>query len=154
MEKRLLEELAENLALGSLLNDVKQRFGSYELVDHFTQGEFHHDVLVKVASAGPSLPGPYLVIATNCNGGVKEVLCFSEAPTASALWHWRCPDVAEFSGDLPPLRDRAITTHWFEPCDLLRPDARSELKPEFRQRQEGGGWEMVPGACGTKKTPA
>ena len=36
---------------------------------------------------------------------------------------------------------RAQTVHWFDPCELLADDARSELRPEFRRRQRGGGWE-------------
>ena len=36
---------------------------------------------------------------------------------------------------------RATTEHWFDPCDLLRGDARSELREEYRRRQKGGGWE-------------
>jgi hypothetical protein len=45
----------------------------------------------------------------------------------------------------------ARTVHWFEPCALLGPDARSELRPEFRERQEGGGWQ--PKGCGVKNRP-
>ena len=41
-----------------------------------------------------------LVVATNCNGGVKEVLCFRDAPDRWALWHHRCPNVADFAGEL------------------------------------------------------
>jgi hypothetical protein len=29
------------------------------------------------------------VVATNCNAGVKELLCFAEIPDRDALWHWR-----------------------------------------------------------------
>ena len=54
-------------------------------------------------------------------------------------------DVADFSGELPPVLARAITEHWFDPCELLRSDARSELRPEHRRRQHGGGWEHVDG---------
>jgi hypothetical protein len=150
-DKSFVQELAESLALGSLLDVLKRRFGSYELIEHFTQGEFHHDVVIKLERPEPVLRGAYLVIATNCNGGVKEVLSFGEVPDASALWHWRCPASPEFTGELPHLLERAVTSHWFDPCDLLRPDARSELRPEFRQRQAGGGWEMVPSACVRKR---
>jgi len=31
-------------------------------------------------------------------------------------------------------------------------DARSELREEFRQRQNGGGWEMRPAACGVPRS--
>jgi len=130
-----LEQLAENLNLGSLLGSI----GSYELLAHWTQGEFHHDVVISVADAS-ELPAHILVVSTNCNGGVKEILAFDEAPDRWALWHHRCPDNPEFSGDLPALRGSARTTHWFDPCELLAEDARSELKAEFRSRQRGGGW--------------
>ena len=44
---------------------------------------------------------------------------------------------------LPPMMGLARTLHYFDPCELLRPDARSELRPEHRRRQRGGGWEKV-----------
>ncbi len=130
--------------LGSLLEQVRSRFGSYELVDHWQQGEFHHDVVLRVPGAAAALGGGALVVATNCNGGVKEVLAFAEVPSASALWHWRCPDNPDFSGRLPQLLGAATTEHWFDPCELLTEDARSELRAEFRQRQCGGGWRPRP----------
>ena len=68
----------------------------------------------------------------------------------AALWHFRCPQSAEFSGELPPIRARVTTPHWFDPCEILRPDARRELKEEFRERQTGGGWQMLGSACGTR----
>ncbi len=95
-----------------------------------------------------------LVVATNCNGGVKEVLCFADVPDRSALWHDRCPDVAGFAGELGPVLARSVTEHWFDPCELLRPDARSELRPEHRRQQLGGGWERVAEAgpaCGPRR---
>ncbi len=146
-----VDGLARNLALGSLLNDLRDNLGGYEILDHWQQGEFHHDLLLRV-DPRQQLPGPVLVVATNCNGGVKEVICFATAPERGALWHHRCPDIPEFRGDLPPVLARAQTIHWFDPCDLLRPDARSEYRPEFRERQEGGGW--VSKGCGVKKDVA
>lgn len=145
----LLQELADHLVLGALLDDVRARHGGYELVDHWQQGEFHHDVVVRLPDAR------VLVIATNCNGGVKEVLAFESVPDRWALWHWRCPHVADFSGELPRMLGRAITPHWFDPCELLRPDARSELREEHRERQQGGGWRMAdaPRACGPARKP-
>src|SRR3954449_5275336 len=134
------EELARNLGLGSLLDDVRARLGGYQIVDHWQQGEFHHDLVLRVNPA-QQLPGPILVVATNCNGGVKEVLCFGQIPDRYALWHRRCPDNAEFSGELPELLASSKTLHWFDPCDLLKPDARSEYRAEFRERQAGGGWK-------------
>lgn len=133
--------LADTLVLGALLDEVRDRFGRYELVDHWKQGEFHHDVVVRVPD------GRVFVVATNCNGGVKEVIAFAAVPERSALWHWRCPTSAEFAGQLPNVLEREITAHFFDPCDLLVADARSELREEFRERQAGGGWQM----CGTKK---
>ncbi len=125
----MVDDLAKAMVLGALL----EKLGGYELVDHWTQGEFHHDVVVRAH-------GRVYVIATNCNGGVKEVLAFDELPDRWALWRHRCPTNPEFSGVLPPIRARAITDHWFDPCALLVEDARSELLPEHRKRQRGGGW--------------
>jgi hypothetical protein len=84
------------------------------------------------------------VIATNCNGGVKELLCLESVPARGALWHRRCPESPEFSGDLPPVLASVRTVHWFDPCQLLEPDARSEYKEEARRRQPGGGWLLKP----------
>jgi hypothetical protein len=141
---RTLSSLARHLVLGALLEDVSKRYRSYELVAHWVQGEFHHDVILKLPEdARAELGGRFLVVATNCNGGVKEIICFAELPDRSALWHHRCPDIPEFSGVLPPILGRETTVHWFDPCELLTPDARSELRPEFRQRQAGGGWQQV-----------
>jgi hypothetical protein len=137
--------------LGSLLDEVQRRFGGYDLIAHWTQGEFHHDVVLRLPeSASSVLPGRVLVVATNCNGGVKEILAFSDVPDRRALWHHRCPRIPEFGGVLGPILRRAVTEHWFDPCELLAASARSELRPEFRRRQQGGGWEQVPaeGTCG------
>jgi hypothetical protein len=139
-EHPIVRELANTLILGALLARVRERWGRYELLDHWQQGEFHHDVIVKVPGSASALPGRVLVVATNCNGGVKEVLCFDEVPDRLALWHWRCPNNPEFSGRAPELLAAATTTHWFDPCELLLPEARSEYKAEFRERQCGGGW--------------
>jgi hypothetical protein len=152
----MIERLAGRLALGSLLRELRQSCGGYDVVEHWQQGEFHHDVVLKVGELA-GLPGPILVVATNCNGGVKEVLCFDEPPTRGALWHHRCPQSPEFSGTLPPLLGSARTVHWFDPAELLGPDARSEFRPEFRERQPGGGWQpKVSGgaaACTAERSP-
>jgi hypothetical protein len=136
----LLRDLADTMVLGSLLERVRTQLGAYELVDHWQQGEFHHDVVLRVESKG-LLPGDFLIVATNCNGGVKEVLCFAELPERMGLWRLRCPDNLEFVGEMPNTLGRAVTPHWFDPCELLTPDARSELREEFRERQCGGGWQ-------------
>jgi hypothetical protein len=135
-----LELLAAEGALGALLDCVRNDWGGYDLLGHHQQGEFHHDIFVRVPNAVPRLPGEYLVISTNCNGGVKELLCFAERAEPSALWHQRCPGNAEFCGELPPLLACSRTEHWFDPCELLASDARSELRAAHRQRQTGGGW--------------
>lgn len=138
----IARDLAKALMLGGLLEEVRRRFGAYELVDHWQQGEFHHDVVIRVPRTQTSLGASVLVVATNCNGGVKEVLAFEEVPQRQALWHWRCPDNPEFSGALPEPIAAATTEHWFNPCELLLPDARSEYQEAFRERQCGGGWMM------------
>jgi hypothetical protein len=139
----LVGELAQALVLGELLRLVRARFGSYELVDHWQQGEFHHDVVIRVREDRRER---ILVVATNCNGGVKEVLSFEKVPDRLALWHARCPENPEFTGHLPSLLGRAATEHWFDPCELLAPNARSEYQPAFRVRQCGGGWMLKPPA--------
>jgi hypothetical protein len=140
-----LERLAHHSLLGSLLDELNRRLGGYRLLDHWQQGEFHHDVVLEVSHA---LPGPILVVATNCNSGVKELLSFAEIPNRSALWHYRCPGNPEFAGDLPPILAQIRTPHWFDPCELLLPTARSEIRPEFRERDTGGGWRMK--SCSAK----
>jgi hypothetical protein len=142
--KTTVDELARTLVLGAILDELRTRYGAFELLDHWTQGEFHHDLVVRVPEA-PDLPGRVVVVATNCNGGVKEVLCFAEPPTHAALWAMRCPGNPEFPGEPAKPLARSTTIHWFDPCELLAPDARSELLPEHRVRQEGGGW--VARAC-------
>ena len=145
-----LRSLADPRSLGELLELLRDDVGPFELLEPWTQGEFHHDVVVRVARADAErLPGDVLVVATNCNGGVKEVLCFAEVPSRDALWRWRCPESPDFAGVLPEMLGRAVTPHFFDPCELLAPDARSELKPEHRRRQRGGGWEPIV-ACASK----
>lgn len=143
--------LAETMSLSSILGELRSCVGSFEIVDHWQQGEFHHDTVIHFQEAGVSR---FLVVATNCNGGVKEVLLFPALPQRYALWHSRCPHVADFSGDLPELLARSTTFHWFDPCALLTEDARSELLPEHRVRQKGGGWEPAAGTsarCGVAR---
>ena len=135
-----LEPLAQYLGFGALLAELDRSFGPVEHLDHWTQGEFHHDIVLRLRRATPQLPGRVLIVATNCNGGVKELLCFADVPDRLALWHDRCPDNPEFAGAIPPVLASARTVHWFDPCNLLTPDARSELRPEHRERQTGGGW--------------
>jgi hypothetical protein len=142
-----VQRLANQLTLGGLLDELRRIASRYELLDHWQQGEFHHDTLLRVDAARAGLPGSILVVATNCNGGVKEVLCFAERPDRYALWHRRCPENPAFSGNLPELLASSRTQHWFDPCDLLKPDARSELRSEFREAQTGGGWKIK--SCGT-----
>lgn len=142
-----VQALAGTLVLGAHLDDLRARFGSFELLDHWTQGEFHHDVVIRVPES-KDLPGRVIVVATNCNGGVKEVLAFAEPPARAALWAMRCPGNPDFPTEPALPLARSTTLHWFDPCELLTKDARSELRPEHRVRQEGGGWVAVS-ACGT-----
>lgn len=141
-----LRRLADTLVLGALLEELSRSSGGFELLEHWTQGEFHHDVVLRVVHEGRAR---VLVVATNCNGGVKEVLALDDVPARWALWHWRCPHALDFTGEMPPILARATTQHHFDPCELLKQDARSELREEFRTRQPGGGWEMAsPKKCG------
>lgn len=139
MSNDAVERLARCLSLSDLLSTIAAGYGGYELLEHWKQGEFHHDVVVRV-TVTRDLPGPIVVVATNCNGGVKEVLVFDEVPDREALWYARCPDGEFEPVPLPSELGRARTLHWFDPCELLAANARSELRPEHRQRQRGGGW--------------
>lgn len=139
----VIDDLAKTLVLGALLEELRTRYGAFELLDHWTQGEFHHDVVVRVSGA-TDLPGPVLVVATNCNGGVKEVSCFAAVPERKALWALRCPENPAFDSKAAVPLARSTTIHWFDPCELLRADARSELRAEHRVQQDGGGWMCVP----------
>jgi hypothetical protein len=135
-----LEALSRCLVLGTLLEEIRRRWGAYELLGHWKQGEFHHDIVVRAPGAVADLGGDVIVVATNCNGGVKEVLSFTTVPDRHALWHSRCPENPEFPAGPLPLLGVVRTEHWFDPCALLLPDARSEYREEFRERQCGGGW--------------
>lgn len=141
-----VERLAERLSLGELLDTLKRGYGGWSLLHHWTRGELHHDLVLRVGERR-DLPGDVLVVSTNCNGGVKEVLCFDREPSHDALWHYRCPDVPGLAAaPLEGLLTGARTLHWFDPCELLVPEARSELQPEHGPRQRGGGWEPKPTA--------
>ena len=135
-----LDQLGESLVLGDLLTQLVKRYGSFELVAHWMQGEFHHDVVLRMPDEAVSAGAPpILVVATNCNAGVKELLAFDEVPARTALWDYRLGDC---SAESIGLRASARTLHWFDPRELLGENARSELKPEFRRRQSGGGWKL------------
>lgn len=141
MNEALLERLANTLSLKGVLDGLKP-YG-WEHVDHWAQGEFHHDVVVRLRDQPDELAGRYLVISTNCNGGVKEVLCLAEIPDRWGLWHFRCPANPDFYGPPPALVGSARTVHWIDPCNLLAPETRSEYRAEFRRRQRGGGYVCI-----------
>ncbi len=131
-----LQELADLLVLGDVLTALEEG-GGFELIAHWTQGEFHHDLVARTGLLDDSV----IVIATNCNGGVKEIIAFDDVPDRAALWNWRCPDAGFHPTDaLIEVREVARTVHWFDPSELLAADAWSELRPEYRKRQDGGGW--------------
>jgi hypothetical protein len=138
MEELALPGLATSLGLGAVLGKLLDAHGGYDMLAHWKQGEFHHDLLVHVPRHAA-----YLIVSTNCNGGLKELIRFAEAPQRWALWHWRCPDNPEFGGLLPEILERVTTVHYFNPCEVLAADARSEIRPEFRRRMRGGGWELA-----------
>ncbi len=97
-----LQQLADERTLGALLDRIRTIWGAYEILGHHQQGEFHHDLFLHVPRARHALRGEHLVVSTNCNGGVKEVFCFETEVAPSALWHFRCPENPEFTGELPP----------------------------------------------------
>ncbi len=134
-----IDGLARCLTIGALLSVMTRRFGGYEIVAHWTHGDLHHDIVVMLpAPATADLPGRVLLVATNAEGGIKEVLCFSDVPDRSALWHHRCPDALEFSGELLPILGRATTQHWFDPSELLK-SARIAAKGEHSEPRRPAG---------------
>ena len=137
----MLRKLADTLSLKGVLDGLRP-YG-WEHVDSWAQGEFHHDVVIRVRDCPPGLPGHILVVSTMCNGGVKELLCLDEIPDRWGLWHFRCPDNPEFRGPRPRVRGFARTVHWFDPCELLKPGTRSEFRQEYRRRQRGGGYVSI-----------
>jgi len=141
MTTAMLETLANTLSLKGVLDGLKP-FG-WEHVDHWAQGEFHHDLVLRVLERPADLPGSFFVVSTNCNGGVKEVLCLEEIPDRWGLWHYRCPENPEFSGPPPAVLGSVRTVHWFDPCNLLMPGTRSEYRQEYRRRQRGGGFVCI-----------
>lgn len=138
----LVKRLAQNLALGDLLMDLHRTIGPSRPIAVWKQSCSHSDVVIQLDDR-KQLPGSVLVIAIDCNGGVKEVLCFDVVPDRWALWHWRCPTNPEFEGDIPPLLAYEKTQHWFDPNEIVDDNSYCELKPEFRQRQRGGGFVQI-----------
>ena len=107
-------ELAGVLVLGDLLDRLAQRAGSYELVAHWQEGEYHHDLVLRVA-------GDLLLVSTNCNGGIKELLAFAPGapvPTREAIWAYRRHGVP-----LAGLAGASRTLHWCDPDELLEGSA-------------------------------
>jgi len=140
-DSNMLNQLANTKSLKGVLDGLRP-YG-WEHVDHWQQGEFHHDVVLRTKQRPPELQGDIFVVSTNCNGGVKEVLCLESIPDRWGLWHYRCPDNPEFDGPPPRVVGVARTEHWFDPCNLLRPGTRSEYLEEFRKRQRGGGYTCI-----------
>ncbi len=141
MKSEPLQALADTLSLKGVLDGVKA-YG-WRHVDEWQQGEFHHDVVIRLTERPAWLDGDVLIISTNCNGGVKEIACLGSVPERWGLWHHRCPDNPDFAGPAPDIRQQVKTVHWFDPCDLLKPGTRSEYLPQFRRRQRGGGYVSI-----------
>ncbi len=138
----IVKRLADRLVLGDLLTELHQMIGPSRPIAVWKQSCSHSDVVVQLDHR-KELPGSVLVIAIDCDRGVKEVLCFDEIPDRWALWHWRCPTNPEFEGEIPPLLDYEKTQHWFDPNEICDDDSYCELRPEFRQRQRGGGFVQI-----------
>ena len=69
--------------------------------------------------------------------GVQAILPAGDEEKLAAWW------MSLILAGGAPLRERVTTVHFFDPCELLRPDARSEIRPEHRRRMRGGGWELA-----------
>ena len=142
----MLAALSRQLGLGSLLSELQARYGGTICSTSGRRASSTTILLLRLPEAWP-LPGEYVVVATNCNGGVKEVLCLARKPERSALWHHRCPTI-RFAGELPGAR-RGAHAHWFDPCALLKDDARSEYREDARERAvQALAAQSEPGAAG------
>jgi hypothetical protein len=116
----VVEQMCSSRLLGPFLAELRERYGRYQLIDRWTQGEYHHDIVIGVpADARADKIPQFVVVAINCNGGIKEVMGFDKVPQRDALWHYRCPENPEFRGELPPMRLQLRTEHWFDPRELL-----------------------------------
>ena len=60
--------LTQSQVLAGLLGRLRTNHGGYRIVEHWKQGEFHHDLVLKVQAPTGELPGDILVVSTNCNG--------------------------------------------------------------------------------------
>ena len=47
----MIEQLSAHLGLGSLLQAINDGVGRYDVLDHWTQGEFHHDLVLRAPNA-------------------------------------------------------------------------------------------------------
>jgi hypothetical protein len=61
-----IQHLADQLTFAGVLEELRRLAGRYDVVDHWQQGEFHHDTLLLVDAERVGVPGPFLVVATNC----------------------------------------------------------------------------------------
>lgn len=64
--------LATSLGLGALLDRVDRSCGRHRMLEHWQQGEFHHDLVLVVPEPPPTIPGSVLVVATNSMDGVPS----------------------------------------------------------------------------------
>ncbi|MCP4498745.1 MAG: hypothetical protein GY822_02115 [Deltaproteobacteria bacterium] len=137
----MLAEVAAGGLPGLALDQLLKTCGTYELLEQWKQGGFYHDVVIRAYfPIGQLALSSLVIISTNCNGGVKEVLAFADLPDRYALWNARCPENDDFEGDLPHLENPDLAL--FRPMPTITADTRSEIKLEFRVRMRGGGWQM------------
>lgn len=122
----MINSLAQELLLGHLLQRLQDEFSDFELIAHWTKGEYHHDIVVRLGDHR-DLPGPVLVVSTNCNGGVKEVLCFSDPPSQEELWDLRDENLE--TDELPVVLAAARTIHWVDPISLIRRPTMVDMRP-------------------------
>ena len=64
-----MQTLANRLTLGGVLDEVRRLAGGYEFLDHWQQGEFHHDTVIRVDEGRVGVPG-------------QAAICGYGAPTA------------------------------------------------------------------------
>ena len=114
-----VQRLADELSSKALLEALQREHGGFDLLHHWQQGEFHHDIVVAVKEPR-ALPGTILVVATNCNAGVKEVLCFDRVPDPARCGTGACPDNPEFHGDAAAGAGRGADAALVRPLQIAR----------------------------------
>ena len=124
--------------LQALLEHLQLRHGGFRLLRCWSQGELHHDLVLRLAHPG-GLPGSILVVAVHSTGSVKEMICFASPPERNALWQHRCRNLDSRRSLLPPMLARTRHAHWAEHDNLLASRMQAAHRSPHKRGQEPAG---------------